>query len=63
MISSIVINLLVYWTRSQDFEKRLNFVVSVCPSAWKISVPTGRIFMKFGILVLFETVTIKFKFD
>jgi hypothetical protein len=32
----------------------ISFVMSVCPSARKNSVPTGRIFMKFGIWIFFE---------
>jgi len=43
-----------------------NFVVlsvSVRPSAWNNSVPTGLIFIKFDIHVLFETQTSKFEFN
>ena len=29
-------------------EKTLSFVMSVCPSAWNNSAPTGRIFVKFN---------------
>ena len=29
----------------------IGFIMSVCPSAWIISAPTGQIFMKFGIWV------------
>jgi hypothetical protein len=28
--------------------------LSVCPSAWNNSVPTGRIFIKFGVLSIFR---------
>jgi len=38
------------------------FVMSVLPSTWNNSVPTGRIFMKFGIWVFFENVSRKFAF-
>jgi hypothetical protein len=29
----------------------INSVMSVCPSAWNNSVPTGRIFMKFDLSI------------
>jgi len=35
----------------------------VCLSAWNNSPPTGWVFMKFDILILFENVFGKFKFD
>ena len=38
-------------------------VMSVCPSAWNNSAPTGRIFMKFDIWVFFENQLRKFKLD
>ena len=43
------------------FKKKtiLSFVMSVCPSAWKNSAPTGRIFMKFDIWVFFENLSKK----
>ena len=31
----------------------INLVISVCPSTWNNSVPTGRIFVKFNIWVVF----------
>jgi hypothetical protein len=34
----------------------------VCPSAWKNSASTGRIFMKFDISTFFEDLSRKFKF-
>ena len=37
------------------------FVTSVCLSAWNISAPTERIFMKFIISVFFEHLWIKFQ--
>jgi hypothetical protein len=37
-------------------------VVSVRPSAWNSSIPTGRIFMKFYIWVFFENLLKKFNF-
>jgi len=40
-----------------------SFVMPVCQSAWNSSPPTGRVFMKFGILIFFENVFGKFKFD
>jgi hypothetical protein len=36
--------------------------VSVCPSAWNNSAPTGRIFMKFEISRFFENLSRKLKF-
>ena len=33
--------------RSQNFEKRLTFVTSVCASTWNNTAPTVRIFLKF----------------
>ena len=47
------------WTLSQNCEQRLlassclSASPSVCPSAWKNSAVTGRIFMKVGIWVFF----------
>jgi len=35
-------------------EVTVSFVVSVCPSAWNYSAPTGWIFMKFYNLMFFE---------
>ena len=40
----------------------ISFVMSVRLSAWNNSAPTGRIFMKYGIWVVFETLSGKFKF-
>ena len=44
-------------------EATVSFIVSVRPffrlSAWNNSVPTGRIFMKFDICVIFETMSRK----
>jgi hypothetical protein len=44
----------------------ISFVMSVClslcPSAWNISAPTGRIFIKFYIWELFRHLSRKFKF-
>jgi hypothetical protein len=40
----------------------LSFVMSVCPSAWNNSAPTGRIFVKFSIWVFLENSSGKFKF-
>ena len=33
------------------------FVMSVCPSAWYNSAPTGRVFMRFDIFVFFENMS------
>ena len=41
---------------------RLSVPLSARLSAWNNSVPTGRIFMKFDILVFFENKPRKFKF-
>jgi hypothetical protein len=40
-----------------------SFVMPVCLSAWNNSPPTGWVFMKFDILIFFENVFGKFKFD
>ena len=40
----------------------VSFDMSVCLSAWNNSAPTGRIFMKFGISLIFENLSRKFKF-
>jgi hypothetical protein len=40
----------------------IGFVMSVRPSAWKNSAPTGRIFMKFDIWECLENLSRKFKF-
>ena len=39
----------------------INFIMSVRPSLWNNSGPTGRIFMKFVIWVFFENLSRKFK--
>jgi hypothetical protein len=48
------------------FEKLLkaiiSFVMSVRPSALKISAPIGRIFITFYILIFFDNMSRKFKF-
>ena len=36
--------------------------MSICPSVWNNSTPTGRIFVKFDICVFFENLSRKFKF-
>ena len=38
-----------------------SLVMSVRPSAWNYSAPTGRIFMKFDVGVCFEYLSRKFK--
>ena len=38
-----------------------SFVMSARPSAWNNSTPTGRIFIKFDMLVFFENLSRKFK--
>jgi len=40
----------------------IGFVMSVCPSAWNNSVPTGRVFMKFDIWAFSKNLPRKFKF-
>ena len=48
---------------SEKFHKaNISFVMSVRPSAQNNSAPTGRIFMKFNILLFFENLSRKFKF-
>ena len=42
---------------SQNYEKRLTFIMSVRPSAWNNSAPTGRIFVKFIIRVSSESLS------
>jgi hypothetical protein len=42
----------------------ISFVIlSICPSTWNNSAPTGRIFIKFGILVFFENLLRALKFN
>ena len=49
--------------RSQTLrEATIIFVISVCPSVWNNSAPTGRIFMKLDIWVFFENLSRKLKF-
>ena len=40
----------------------VSYVMSVRPTAWNISAPTGRIFMKFYISEFFENLSKIFKF-
>ena len=60
IISNSVIS---YQTLSKNCEERLPILscLSVCPSAWKNSAPTGRIFMKFDIWLFFENLSREFK--
>jgi hypothetical protein len=39
----------------------ISFVMSVCPSEWNNSAPSGRIFMKFYISVFFESPKVTWK--
>ena len=50
--------------RSRNCEKRplASSCLSVCPSAWNNSAPTGRIFIWFDIAVFFENLLRKFQF-
>jgi len=41
----------------------ITFVMSVCPSAWDTTIPTGGILIGFAICVFFENLPRKFKFD
>ena len=43
-------------------EATISFVISVRPSAWNNSAPTGRIFMKFDLCWFLETLSRKFNF-
>ena len=43
--------------------KIVKFVMSVCPSAWSNSAPTGQIFMKIDISMFLENLSRKWKFD
>ena len=54
----------VFVERSQNCEKR-RFVacLSFCFSAWNISAPNGRIFMKFDTRIFFENTSRKLKFN
>jgi hypothetical protein len=38
---------------------RLSVCLSACPSSWKTSAPTGRIFMKLNIRLFFENLSKK----
>ena len=40
----------------------ISFVMSVCPSAWNNTVPSGRVVMKFYASVFFKNLSGKFKF-
>ena len=40
----------------------VSLAISLCLSAWNISAPTGRIFIKFGTSVFFENLPRKLKF-
>jgi hypothetical protein len=39
-----------------DFQFPHSVLLSVCPSAWNISAPTGQIIMKFSLYLFFEDV-------
>ena len=54
---------LAFWALSENCEKPVleSSRLSVCPSAWNKSAPTGRIFTKFDMWVLFENMPEKFK--
>ena len=41
----------------------ISFVMSVCPSAWNYSAPTGWILVKFDIWLFFGSLSRKFKFN
>ena len=41
----------------------VSFFMSVCPSTWNISAPTGWIFIKFDKCVFFETLSRNVKFN
>jgi len=62
-------NLLIFWARWQNCGNRLlassclPVCLSVRPSAWNNSVPTGRFFMKFDLWDLIENLSRKFIFD
>ena len=67
--SAELINILIcrqgsFLVRLKNCKKRLSpsSCLSVCSSAWKNSAPAGRIFIKFGIWVLFETLSRKVNF-
>jgi hypothetical protein len=49
-------------TFAKLWKATVNCITSVCPSAWKSSVPNERIFGKFDIWIFFENVWRKFKF-
>ena len=47
--TSLLVNSVLPLGAFAKFRKStVGFVVSVCPSVWNNSAPTGRIFMKFG---------------
>ena len=54
-----------FYARSKNCGNKLFascIYLSPRPCAWNNSSPTGRIFMKFGICVFFENISVKFKF-
>ena len=55
---------LCFQALSQNYEKQLlaSSSLSVSSSAWNSLFPTGRIFMKFGIVAFFVNLSRKFKF-
>ena len=56
--------ILFFYALSQNYEKLLlvSSCLSVCPSAWNNSPPTGRIFLKCDVWLFLENLSIKFKF-
>jgi hypothetical protein len=44
------------------WKEAISIVMTVCPSAWNNSVPTGRIFMIYEIWVFFKNLSMEFKF-
>ena len=57
--------LMIFKALSQNFERRLlgSLYPSVCPSAWKNSASTVRIFFKLDIWEFIENLSGKFKFN
>jgi hypothetical protein len=56
------IRLLLFGAFAKLWKATISFVMSVCPSTWNNSAPTGRIFIKFDMWRVFENPLRKFKF-
>jgi len=59
----IIIIIIIIGAFAKFRKATISFVMSVCTSAWDTTIPTGRILIGFDILVFFENLSRKFKFD